>query len=109
MDDTLFPVVILSYLFFDFHSKNIFLIAVMMCILQHHILYLHQTNLGTSLIFIQFHGNVLDALLCLWDNHMLQCIDTPPGFLNLTGQQLAVTCPAEYLPEISPHHPDHRK
>ena len=37
----------------------------MMCFFKHHILYLHQTNLRTSLALVQLHGNIFNILLIL--------------------------------------------
>ena len=33
-------------------------LAVMVGLLQHHILHLHQAGLGAALVFVQLHGNI---------------------------------------------------
>ena len=65
------------------------MLLVMMRFLQHHILNLHQTDLCASLIFIKFHGNILDIFLQFGDHNVLERIDTPACLFNLSSHKLA--------------------
>ena len=63
------------YLFFHIcvSTLSVFFFKLM-SILKHHIFYFHQTNLGTSLIFIQFHSNIFNIILCFRNNYMFQSV-----------------------------------
>lgn len=59
------------------------LLLIMMLLLQHHILHLHQADLRASLIFIQLHRDIFDIFARLRNNYVFQRIDSPARFLDL--------------------------
>ena len=54
------------------------MLFVVMSLLQHHILDLHKSDLGASLILIKLHAYILYSLPGLRDDDMLKSIYTPP-------------------------------
>ena len=60
----------------------------MMGLFQHHILYLHQADLGAALVFIQLHGDVPDLFPGIGDHHMLQRIHPTAGLFDFIRHQL---------------------
>ena len=65
------------------------MLPVMMGILQHHVLHLHQSGLGASFVLVQLHGDEADILLGLRNDHVLQGVDPAAGLFDLGRHKLA--------------------
>ena len=65
------------------------MLFVVMSLLQHHVLDLHKSDLGASLILIKLHAYILYSLPSLRDDDMLKSIYTPSGLLYLRCEHLA--------------------
>ena len=65
------------------------MLFVVMSLLQHHVLDLHKSDLGASLILIKLHAYILYSLPGLRDDDMLKSIYTPSGLLYLRCEHLA--------------------
>ncbi len=57
--------------------------------LQQHILHLHKSDLGASLVLIQLRRNIFDICLRLGDEDMLECIHEAPCLFDLCSHELA--------------------
>ncbi len=56
---------------------------------KHHVFDLHQAGGGSALVFVKFHGDLLDRVLILGNHHMLERVDTAARFFYLCRHQLA--------------------
>ena len=76
----------------------------MMSFFKHHILHLHQADLGASLVLIQLHRDILDILLRLRNDYMLQGVYTfsVSDSFSISGRMSArdLTAPSK-SPEVN--------